>query len=115
MFILTKEHFIELIKIIQTLIDKDRALARALQEYADDTDFTDFFSHTPDKLVAWLAKLTQDKTPDGLLDWWFWEAPILPRDINYDVTFPDGKTINVKLPENLFEALEYQTQFAEES
>lgn len=115
MFFLTKEQFIELIRIIQTLIDKDKTLAHALQEYADDTDFTDFCSHTPDKLITWLAKLTQDDTPDGLLDWWFWEAPILSKETNYDVTFPDGKTINVELPENLFEALEYQTRFAEES
>lgn len=115
MFTLTKERFIELIKIIQALINKDEVLAHALQEYADDTDFTDFFSHTPDKLIAWLAKLTSDNASDGLLNWWFWEAPMFTKDSNYDVTFPDGKTINVKLPENLFEALEYQTQFTEES
>lgn len=66
-----KEQFCKIIEFIQELRNKEHNFSKALQEFTDDTDFTGFFTHTPDFLVKWLQEVLGDN--DGWLEWWTWD------------------------------------------
>lgn len=83
---------------------KQEKLAKALQDYADDSDLTNFWTHNSDFVVEFLAEAMYDE--GEWISWWMWEAKHGTAKTSLcTVTEGDGRKWVLTTPEKLYEFL----------
>lgn len=102
-----RDKFVEMINYIIQLQNKEEKLSKALQNFADNNNFTGLHTQTPYFLVSWLESVMCKG--DDSISWWLWDAPKEGKGSELDCSIFLEKDINsryvIKTPEDLYDYL----------
>lgn len=100
---LSKELFCKLLNWAIEKVDRDKKFENALQEYAEDKDFTGFFTQDSSFIIEWLEKAMGDK--DDWISWWVYETECGTVSEDLCTATEDGKKWVLRTVENLYDFL----------